>query len=85
MEGIMAKGLAKLSNAANRMAAINDFDAIWQFAINAGQAEVAGRHMPPHDAGWRTIDKSIVGIRKDLAALGIEAPPSPSAAAVDEN
>jgi hypothetical protein len=84
MEGIMAKGLAKLSNVANRMAAIRDLFAIRNFATNAGHPEIVKRHLPPDDAGWRTIDKSIAAIRKDLAALGIEAPASPSAAA-DEN
>jgi hypothetical protein len=75
----MARGLAIATNFFNRMAAIDDFNALGKFAVSVGQREIVERNLPPSKAGWRTIDKCMQQIRAELGALGIEAPPNPSA------
>ena len=67
----MVRNLARLTNAANRMQAREDWARLAEKARTAGYAELVERLCPPADAGWRRIDAAIAELR---AALGVEVP-----------
>ena len=74
----MVKNLACLTNAANRLEAWKDWDAIAIFAEENDQTALALAHKPPNDAGWRKIDKALAGLREELIVAGLDVPPNPS-------
>lgn len=65
----MAKGLLKLSNAANIIEAKRDFARLATQAINAGHVRLVREHFYPEGAGWRVIDKCIARLRVALKAV----------------
>lgn len=76
----MPKGLSRINNYYNRVAAINDFYKLAVFAVSVGCPDLAEKHLPPADAGHRTIDKHLAKLRGELEAKGFTTPPNPSAA-----
>jgi len=71
------RNLARLTNAANRIEAIKDWNAIAIKAYDVGRNDLVKKHKPPNNAGWRKIDKCIAALRNDLeqalASGGMEA------------
>lgn len=60
------RNLARLTNAANRIEAWNDWHKIAYQAMGAGRRDLVTKHQPPGNAGWRKIDKCIAALRADL-------------------
>jgi hypothetical protein len=60
------RNLARLTNAANRIEARRDWNALADKAKAAGLDADVNRLQPPPTAGWRTIDKRIARLRERL-------------------
>ena len=65
-ETITARGLLKLSNAANTIEARKDFAKLITIAKEQSKSHLAVKYMYPEDAGWRVIDKHIAKLRAAL-------------------
>lgn len=75
----MVKGISRINNYYNRMEAVKDFQALASFAESVGESDLVSNHLPPADAGHRTIDKHLAKLRSELEAKGFTTPPNPSA------
>ena len=60
------RNLARLNNAANRIAALNDWNALSAKALEMDRPDLVAKHIPHENAGWRKIDKQIAKLRDAL-------------------
>jgi hypothetical protein len=64
----MAHGLRKLTAAANTLQAWEDFNKLACKAVDLGLEDYEiTKYTPVPQAGWRTIDKCIAGLRAEIA------------------
>lgn len=63
----MPRGLIKATNYYNKIEAWKDWNRLADQAVAAGKTELALKHRPPDNAGWRTIDKQRHKLEAELA------------------
>jgi len=69
------KNFARINNYYNRIEAVKDWNRLATEVSEAGYAELARKHKPANDAGWKRIDKATAALREAyMAAIAAAAP-----------
>jgi len=69
----MTRNLARLTNAANRIQAWHDWNALAEKARKIGLSDATIEQLaPPAGAGWRKIDRHIAKLRDAIASYQVE-------------
>lgn len=65
------RNLARISNYYNRIEAVKDWNELVMKAYEMGHGDLAAKHKPQPDSGWRKIDKAIKNLREELETMEV--------------